>query len=382
MPDLSPDLQILTSVVGTLDLVVLTRAANTDDRPFRIVGPIPPWFADTFGSPDAMTDRSPFLADFIAGDAHDCWQSSGSQAQSGLWQEEVPSGEGRFLEATAINREDQQILLIALVNERHNREQEYLQFAHDAVLLQRKLAKERERKDVLLDCIVNDLSNSLSTILMNIQFVEDRVEEQPLTRALERAEEQAKHQRALISFIADAFDSDLAKFEPALLAGQNGVDVEALANEAIAKVNSLAREKQIHLAVASHSRSEGTPGVVAEQSHLTRVFENLLTTLINEGSRKDSVSIQISDNAESVRVVILRAPQQTSAKAQGPLGKNAAAPLAVSQPPKLDLYFCQMAIKHWGGTLERLSTPDGETQFTFELQRQASVREAKPADSH
>lgn len=380
MSDPSPNLEILNAVLETLDLVILSRPKNDEAESFRLVGPAPKWFGDTFGDLDSFTEHSPFLADFIDGDARECWQSDGAPLKSGIWQEHPLEGEPAFLEATALSKDGHALLILALVNERHNREQDYLQYAHDALLIERRLARERERKEVLLDCLVNDLSNSLATILMNIQYVEGRTVDESLSKALTRAENQARHQRELISTIAEAFDADLSKFEPILLSQQGGVDLAGLSAEAIARAKPRAQEKKAELVFDSKARE--TAPVLADPVHLTRILDNLLNYQLERSSAGDTVLLQLFPKEEDVETVITRLPKTKSATNEEHIQFETLPHLASEEKNQLGLYFCQMAIRRWEGRFEQSTTPDGGYQISFALRKRTTQETPRAAGSH
>ncbi|MBK1833124.1 sensor histidine kinase [Roseibacillus ishigakijimensis] len=335
--------------MSRLDLVILMRPSAEAD--FRPAGPVPKWFEDVFGSGALLAERSPFLCDFLAGAARDCWQGGQEEVESGIWEESGVEGEYRFFEARALKEEGQEVLVLSLANQKHRSEQRYLQYAHEVSLHQRRLAKERERKDILLDCIVHDLSNPLSIILMNLQFVEGQLDREDLRQALARAGVQAERQRELIHFVAEAFHSELTQFEPALLAKEQGVDWWEVAVESRESHRLLAEKQGVSV------RLEAVPGgtvptVLAERTHLARVTQNVLERALRRSSRGDEVVLSLAPSQGGVRLTVREETPLTAEEAAFFAASSASAFAATPASPQgLGLYFCKMAVELWGGKI-------------------------------
>ena len=327
--------KILASAVAHLDLVVLVRPRSTEA--FRLVGSTPTWFTKIFGGIEKFPTPSLFLTAFIEGPANDCWQGELSEVKSGYWEESNDQEQSHFFKATALQDGDQDLLILALSDEDHHQEQRYLQHAHDVALHQRRLAKERERKEILLDCIVHELSKPLSTILMNLQFVQAQLDREDLLKALARAETQAEVQRDLIHSISHTFDSELSDFEPSLLAQKEGTSLSALITEAIESLHPLAQEQGVTIQSGGLLSSYY---VIAEKGHLLRILENLLEQAIRRTPRHGTVSIFVETRNRLIRTTI---SNQSIEQREDPTHR---------QETDLTHHFCKMAITRWGGRLQ------------------------------
>ena len=368
-------LPILENAIRTLDLAILARPSGNPEQSFELKSAAPQWFEPTFGSAATLTERSFFLADFCSGSALDCWQGVSEIEKSALWQEDATSGETHHFEATAIQEADQDILLITHVTERHNQDQLYLQSAHEGLLDQRRIAKEQERKEILLDCIVRELGSPLSTILMNVQFVKEQLIRPDLSQALERAESQAERQRNLIHAVSHLFQADLDPLDPANLEKQP-ISLSQLATTAVENYRPTADLKEVALNL---SPSEDPFSVSATKNHLQRVFQNLLEFTLSESLPKHPIDVTLIQNTASVRVTFTYQAPTLSDEKRAALLDPFTAPNQDSHetPPALHLYFCKMMIELWGGSIGIDSSPH-ESQIWFELPQLSSTN-TKPS---
>lgn len=386
------DQRIVESVLENLDLAVLTRPGESKHGSFRLIGRAPDWFASCFGSEEAMLERSAFLDDFVRGAASDCWKAAGGMERSGIWEESAAEGTSKFFEARALNRGGEEVLVLALADERHARERELIQHAHDEALDQRRLAREREKKEILLDCIVHDLSSPLSTVLMNIQHVERQLDRDDLRQALLRAETQAERQRALILSIANAFASDLSSFEPVLLARSEGVDIGSIACVMLDAFQLTAEKQRVRIDLDIDSAIVECLQVVGEGEHLTRVFDNLLTNALRRSSADDTITVKIRARDGHVRTTV----EDEGAAITGEMRKQIFVPFArrdggtgfaaadeenedtnAEDRYGLGLYFCKMTVELWGGSIGVDAPTGGGNRFWFELPEHHAELEQK-----
>ena len=366
-------LRILESAIRTLDLVILTRPSGNSEQVFALKSPAPHWFEDIFESPASLTDRSIFLEDFCQGAALDCWQGASELEKSAPWQEDLSQGKTQHFEATATQEADQDILIITNVTERHQQDQIYLQSAHEGVLDQRKISKERERKEILLDCIVRELGSPLSTILMNVQFAKTQSERPELQEALERAETQAERQRNLIHAVSHLFQSELDPLASANLE-QGAISLSRLAHAVVENYRPTADQKDITLVLRT---AEDPLFVSATENHLQRVFQNLLEFALSNSPAKQSITIELTQKRTSIQASFTNKAPPIPSEVQAALLHpfRCPNPNSPESPPDLHLYFCRMMIELWGGSIEMESSSHGN-RIWFELPQSSSTKSA------
>jgi hypothetical protein len=140
------------------------------DGNFRLIGGWPAWCADIWGAQPVgerilrLGDKSPFLENFLF-EAGEFWNLKPSGLlNSGNWLERGASAKDTPLEASAYWLEGKQILIIRNLSETFAQQQAWFQTARDSLLEHEKLLKEIQKKEILLHCIVHDLTQPLSAM--------------------------------------------------------------------------------------------------------------------------------------------------------------------------------------------------------------------------
>ncbi|MCB1093387.1 MAG: HAMP domain-containing histidine kinase, partial [Verrucomicrobiae bacterium] len=283
------------------------------------------------------------------------------------WEEVNFSGQSRFFEATAFRSREgsTELLLIQPVDERFGREQAILQSVHDQRLDRRRLQKELEKKQILLECIMHDLGNPLATVLMNLQHLGRKLQDEPdLMPAVQRAIGQAERQRTLIRSIAEVFAADL------IGAGVRGVDSSAdpadlakVAAAVIANLAPVAAEKSVTLCPMFQKSAP----VRADGFHLARVLENLIVNAIRHSPERGRVVISFQEQGPMVQCTIEDEGKGIEPSVADRLFKPFSQGVQTPGQSGLGLYFCRMAIEQWGGEIEAANLPQGGASFRFRL---------------
>jgi signal transduction histidine kinase len=118
----------------------------------------------TANAPLRLTERMPFLESFLP-DAEECWNSSGDgRAESGSWIELLEGGRELALEASAFRLGGKRILLIRNPQKQFDGESQLLQKARESALDHERLLREIQKKEILLHCVIHDLSQPLSAM--------------------------------------------------------------------------------------------------------------------------------------------------------------------------------------------------------------------------
>ena len=127
------------------------------------------------------------------------------------------------------------VLLIASVDEAARTQQLLVQRNHEQVLDRRRLLKEIEKKEILLDCVVHDLSGPVGTLIMNLEHIGRKLSDiSTLRPAVDRALSQAKRQLTMVRSISHVFEGELGGGGNGAHAGSDaseGVDIIAVVHE-------------------------------------------------------------------------------------------------------------------------------------------------------
>ncbi|MEZ5328231.1 MAG: HAMP domain-containing sensor histidine kinase [Verrucomicrobiales bacterium] len=371
---------ILAEGIGSMGLAVLLHRAGADDssEDFELVGCEPDWWAAWLGSAPSILERSPFMEDFVTGAAREFWESSTSDGvcRSGIWEESPSGGDGdelnlavpRFFEASASRTASGKLLLlIEPADERLKREQAYIQSVHVLNLDRRRLQKELEKKQILLECITHDLGSPLATELRNLEQIAAQLAGQPqLQSAVQRVIRQTERQRSLVHSIAEVFAGDMAKMRAPNADGSAIPDLVAVAAEMISICASSASEKSVALCPFFTSPLP----VVGDRIYLGRVIDNLVLNAIRHSPEGSAVMVHFDerDGYAMLRVedegpgidpedidAIFEPFVQGRAGGKGQAG--------------LGLYFCRRTAEMWGGRVEVWNRPEGGACFELWLPR-------------
>jgi len=349
MDSSAPD--ILATLLSQLDHVVLRRVAEDEGTAarFEVLGMAPDWFFKVFGSAEEALTRSLFLGDFVEELASGLWASGDEEGlPSGPWEE----GEDGYFEANAMNLAGEQLLMISAVGESVKREQRFLQSNHEQVLDRRRILKEIEKKDVLLDCIVHELSGPVGTLLMNLEYVGKKLGETSILRpAIDRAMTQTQRQMTMIRSISQLFAGDIAEMESGDEITE-GVDLIAVAHEMVDFHRLTAEGRSVQFRMVREDPAHSFR-VVGREGHLSRVVENLLLNAIRHtsGDGEITVTVESVDGGKQVEVRVEDDGPGIDPVIAGELFTPFARGTKQVAPSGLGLYFCRIVTEQCGGSI-------------------------------
>ncbi|MGK3991853.1 sensor histidine kinase [Sorangium sp. So ce1024] len=366
------------SLLAALDTLVLERL---HDGTFVVRGEPPPWFLRLGIAPPwretplRIDSALPFLEVFLP-EAERVWSAEpsgagrgGPRVQSDGWTQMTEDDEALHLEATALCLGPARLLVITRNDALFHERRRVLQRARELRLVHEALSREVERKDVLVHCIVHDLSGPLNSLLGALSLLQ----EQPLpdrTGALVGvALKAALRQRELIREILDTFAAEGAAPD-----GQ-GDDRAQVADLRLTVAQVV--EAFLPMACSRGVRLEGPPAlgdgrpwsVVGEERRLARVISNLVENALRFTPERGSVRVLLHDEPGWARVTV---------DDDGPGVSPAIAPhlfqkFAHGRDPGagsgLGLYGARIAVERWGGAIGHEARPEGGARFWLRLRR-------------
>jgi signal transduction histidine kinase/DNA-binding response OmpR family regulator/HPt (histidine-containing phosphotransfer) domain-containing protein len=348
------------------------------DGDFRVLGAWPDWCANIWGAqpnsaqPIDLADKSPFLENFLV-DAEEFWRArlSGS-ADSGNWIERGADGCEIPLEATARSLDGKRILLLQNLSESFGQQQQWFQTARNSLLEHEKLLKEIQKKEILLHCIVHDLTQPLSAMNSVFNLLERENLPTALRRYVKAGERESQRQELMIRGILEAFSSDLAAQQARQISPAEAPDLLACAKQAIKEFSPAFRERQIRLSLGAHADGSRGWRVVGDPSRIDRIFGNLLENAMRYSPKETTVTIGLESQDAFVFAFVDddgpglprdQRPDQLFAlfsKGKSHAGKAG-----------LGLYFCKITVERWGGAIGAETRERGGSRFWFRLPRAA-----------
>lgn len=353
-------------LLAALDKLVLVR----EDGGFVIGGDPPAWFHRLGAGepPDQPLDVEgllPFLEAFLP-EAERAWAGEG-RADSGLWTQVTPSGEELRLGATALRVERKQVLVVTRNDALFEEHRRMLQRARDLSLVHAALAREIERKDVLIHCIVHDLAGPLSSILGALSLVGGRQGPAgPGAELVQIAMQSALRQRELLREILDTFSAERAALDAACDPFAVAPDLgEALA-QVIGALGPAAASRGVQLTSALPTAA--LCRVVGDERRLARVLTNLVENAIRYTPRGGSVRVVVEDGEPgSVRVAVEDEGPGVSPEVAARLFQKLARGRDAAAGTGLGLYFCRITVEQWGGAIGYEPRAEGGSRFWVRL---------------
>jgi signal transduction histidine kinase/CheY-like chemotaxis protein/HPt (histidine-containing phosphotransfer) domain-containing protein len=354
------------------------------DGDFRLIGEWPDWCANIWGAqpsdgqPIGLANKSPFLENFLV-DAAEFWraQAPGS-VNSGDWIERGVDGVEIPLEASARSLDGKRILLIQNLSETYGQQQKWFQTARNSLLEHETLLKEIQKKEILLHCIVHDLTQPLSAMSGVFRLLEGENLPAALRKYVKAGERESQRQELMIRGILEAFSSDLAAHQARETGAQEAPDLLACAQQAIEEFSPAFRERHIRLSLGPHAAGSHDWRVVGDASRINRIFGNLLENAMRYAPKGTAVTIGLQEQDGFVFALVDdegpgfppdQPPDQLFAlfsKGKSHAGKAG-----------LGLYFCKITVERWGGTIGAETRERGGSRFWFRLPRAAQTAGSK-----
>jgi len=354
------------------------------DGDFRLIGEWPDWCANIWGAQPSgdqligLAGKSPFLENFLV-DAEEFWRAhSPGSVNSGNWIERGADGREIPLEASARSLDGKRILLIQSLSETFGQQQQWFQTARNSLLEHEKLLKEIQKKEILLHCIVHDLTQPLSAMNGVFHLLDGENLPGALRKYVKAGERESQRQELMIRGILGAFSSDLAAQQARETGAYEAPDLLVCARQAIEEFSPAFRERHIRLSIGPHASGSGGWRVAGDASRIDRIFGNLLENALRYAPKGSSVTIGLQDHDGFVFACVDdegpglppdQRPDQLFAlfsKGKTHAGKAG-----------LGLYFCKISVERWGGAIGAETREGGGSRFWFRLPRVAAIAEGE-----
>ena len=314
-------------------------------------------------------------------EAAEFWNTKPSAAlNSGNWLERGVSAKDVPLEASAYWLEGKQILTVRNLSDTFAQQQAWFQTARDSLLEHEKLLKEIQKKEILLHCIVHDLTQPLSAMNGVFSLLKREALPAALKKYVTAGERESQRQELMIRGILEAFSSDLAAQQTKEVTAKEVPDLLGCAKQAIEEFSTAFRERGIRLCLDPRTNGSHDWHVVGDASRLGRIFGNLLENAMRYTPKGSTVTIGLEDQGNSVLAFVddegpglppgQRVDQLFTLFAKG-----------ASNPGKagLGLYFCKITVERCGGTIGAETHEPRGSRFWFRLPRAAKSAESPKA---
>lgn len=348
------------------------------DRKLALLYDPPGWFREVWGRQAAagdivaLADRSPFLEAFLS-EAEEHWNSNAETSlSSGTWIERV-SADGEIpLEARAWRVNGRRILSIQRQQEEFQERTRVLQTARDSVLVHERLLREIQKKEILLHCIIHDLSQPLTAMRGCFDVLARETASPGSKRLIELGRQQSEHQDSMIREVLQAFAMDI---DSAMGAGETAgaaPNILTCAEETVAAFAPVFQSHGATIRLDPRVDRKAHWGVAGEESRLVRIFSNLVENAARHAPKGSFVTIALEDDGSHVKASVddegpglpkeFKPSEAFALFSKGKQGGGKAG---------LGLYFCRITVERWGGSIGCESLPRRGARFWFRLPRAA-----------
>jgi hypothetical protein len=352
------------------------------DGAFRRLGLPPAWYRELYsadtteGDPVRLGERFPFLEAFLP-DAEAHWSArSEIPAASGVWIERAPRGRELALEARAFFLEGKRLFLVQNPQAPYEEERKWLQLARDSSLEHERLLREIQKKEILLHCIVHDLSQPLGAMRACFTCLSDGKLSRSLHDFAMTGTQQADRQEAMIRGILEAFAGDLAAQQASDQKTESGTDLVGVARTVVQDFSAAFVGKGARIRLAPHLEKSFDSRVAGDESRLRRIFGNLVENALRYSPQGSTVTLGIDDEGSTLLAYVddegPGLPKDASVDKLFALfarGKDRAGKAG------LGLYFCKITVERWGGAVGAQTRPEGGSRFWFRLPKATAAAE-------
>jgi signal transduction histidine kinase/HPt (histidine-containing phosphotransfer) domain-containing protein len=362
--------------------VLLERHAANQ---YSLASPAPSWFSELWPSSKGatgsfpITENSPFLENFLE-EAESFWQvPQAGFRESGTWIEKTSASGEIPLAAMAMYLDGKAVLAIHSPDPQYREQVKVLQTARNALLEHEKLLKEIQKKEILLHCIVHDLSQPLSAMRGSFDCLEKETDAERIEKFIDLGKNASVRQEAMIREILNAFSTDMQGTLDAESSPDAAPDLLLGAKEAIISLSPAYAAKGVSISLKRDISDTALWAVRGERTRLFRVFTNLLENALRYSPVGSNVTVGVEDDGGFVKAYVddegpglppdLRPAEIFAlfAKSKQSGGKAG-----------LGLYFCRITVERWGGTINCASLTEKGSRFWFRLPR--AVPTAKAAE--
>ena len=359
-----PYAQLLAGL-GTL---LLQRQA---DRAFTIPGAAPDWFISL--APERAAEGGPFdpggifpFLDHFLDDAEEYWAAGdGKMLRSGIWSETLQGIDWHF-EALVCTEGTANYLLIQRLTAHYDQLRQVFQKGRELSLVHEQLEAEISKKEILLHCIIHDMSAPLQGMTSSLEIVRGKVQDPAAKRMVELGLLSAKEQANLIHDLLDTFRSEISANDAVLTGPDSAPDALACVREAITLFQPTLSVRGLKGEIQAPEGAAALP-VVAEKSRLDRIFYNLLQNAIRHSPPGGAITISVREEGRFVRIAVEDRGPGVPPEVIPQLFQKFVRHGRTRGRAGLGLFFCRIAVEQWGGSVGCQPREGGGSVFWLRL---------------
>lgn len=261
---------------------------------FSLLAEPPQWFGEIWSpqAEDAKTfrlgaDASPFLENFLV-DAEAFWNAeSPADLSSEGWIETTREGREIPLDAMALRVAGKRVLALQSRPAAFAEQSRILQTARDGLLVHERLLREIQKKEILLHCIIHDLSQPLTAMRGCFECLALEGGGSPRAKQLvEVGKQQSEQQEEMIREVLKAFSADLQDGMQSGGGARELPDILRCAAETVEAFTPVFRSKGLIIRLDPRLQGHAAWRVMGEATRLKRIFSNLVENALASRARR------------------------------------------------------------------------------------------------
>lgn len=341
---------------------------------FISIGNPPDWSKSLWQAssvtPVRLAEKSPFLENFLVGAAQ-FWDSGpGESPESGAWTEQDSAGRNYHLEASALWLDGRRILLVRNLGAIFSARQQVYQTARDSLLAHERLIRETQKKEILLHCIVHDLSQPLTAMRGCFDLLLVETLPPNIAKFVNIGHRESLRQEQMIRGILEAFSADLSASQSSGKDSAGPPDLALSVKLAVEQFSPAFADRGVKLIADRKFDASHDWHAIGDDPRIERILGNLLENALRYSPHGSTVTVGLEDHSSSILAFVddegPGLPKDTSPDRIFALFSK-----DKDRPGKagLGLYFCKMTVERWGGTIGADNRPGGGSRFWFRLLR-------------
>jgi signal transduction histidine kinase len=361
---------LLAELLARQQVLILARDA---DGGFRPEGQIPKWFAviarEAIAAGGAFEPASVFMfLEHFLPDAEKHWESGGAgELRSGIWTESAKHMDDIHLEATACRVAGKALLLVRRIETEFDQLHRALQRGRELSITHERLLAETNKKEILLHCIVHDLSGPLSGVTGALDILRNENLSSEARRFLELGRLGLRQQANFITDLLDSFRAEMGSKDEGVSDPNQAPDLIRCTREVIDTLKPAFTVRNVTCVLDVAKNIPARQRVVGEWNRLLRVLHNLLQNALRHSPANDSVNVSIVRVGAEMLVTVENGGRGIPPDVMPQLFQKFVRGRGNSGKAGLGLFFCRIAVEQWGGTIGCEVRDGGRTQFWFRL---------------
>jgi len=365
-----PAAPLLPDVTHALDVAI---AHANPDGTLTLAHPVPNWLARLWpGATTTLTrDDSFFLDDFLA-QATTHWAAEiAHPLWSEPWTESGDDGHEMVLEAAAMTAQGQALLILRQAQVSAADARHVLQESRAQALEMRQLMGEVNKREVLLHCIIHDLSTPLAGIKGSLTLLQqDQLVDAEGDELLAIALRQTERLQTQIRDVVRDFAHDVRGVLPTLTASEVPTDMHEVAVDTLQALRTIAEPRGVALVLDVDGSAPWT--VRGHAGQLSRVLQNLLDNALRFAPPHSSLVVRLTQTEGEIQVGVLDEGPGVPPQLQPHLFDRFSQGTRDAGTAGLGLFFCRITVERAGGHVGYRDRPDGGACFWFTLPRISS----------